>query len=263
MNSEASSRAATNRVLTAFYTTVRAGQMRLSDGGGPFGFDIQTALQIDYLIREFACDGVVETGTFLGDTADYLACAYPDLPVRTCEIDPAHAAVARRRLDRHENANLIVGDSAALLPGLLDGLRRPLVYLDAHWEKAWPLSRELAAVTTGVVAIDDFDIGHQRFGFDVYDGTVCGPGLVHDALPTLEHLYVGDPEADYPLPCLQVGRRSGTGYLTRGLDQSRIGASPLFRAVPLLPQVVMPTWLTSPSTAQPTTARPVTVEGAR
>ena len=254
MTSEASSTADTNRVLTAFYTTVRAGQIRLSDGGGPFGFDIQTALQIDFLIREFDCDGVVETGTFLGDTADYLARAYPHLPVRTCEIDPGHAAVARRRLDRYDNAALIVGDSATVLPGLLDGLHRPLVYLDAHWQAAWPLAGELAAVGCGVIAIDDFDIGHQRFGFDVYSGTACGPDLVHDALPTLEHLYVGDPEADYPLPCLQVGRRSGTGYLARDLDQSRIGASPMFRPVSLLPQVVMPAWRTSPATAQLTEA---------
>ncbi|MGW2541299.1 ATP-binding protein [Kitasatospora sp. NPDC001574] len=237
----------TRRVFDAFYTTVRAGQVRLSDGGGPFGFDIQTALQVDYLIRVFDCDGVVETGTFLGDTADYLARAYPKLSVRSCEIDPAHAAVAAHRLERHDNAALVVGDSAAVLPQLLEGLRRPLLYLDAHWGEDWPLSRELAAVGSAVVAVDDFDIGHGRFGFDTYDGTACGPALVSQALPQLEHLYVGDPEAHYPLPCLQTGRRSGTGYLALGLDQSLIGASPMFRPVPLLPQVVMPAWRTSPA----------------
>ncbi|MEV7930435.1 hypothetical protein [Kitasatospora sp. NPDC088779] len=51
-----------NTLLRTFYTVERAGSELLSDGGGPLGFDIQVALQLDYLIRGYQVDGIVETG---------------------------------------------------------------------------------------------------------------------------------------------------------------------------------------------------------
>jgi hypothetical protein len=67
------------RTVATFYRTGRAGACRLSDGGGPFGFDIAVALLADELISGYGCDAVAETGCFLGDTTDYLARRYPAL----------------------------------------------------------------------------------------------------------------------------------------------------------------------------------------
>jgi len=229
-------------LLLTFYTTARLGQEQLSDGGGPFGFDITTALQVDFLVDAYGCDGIVETGCFLGDTTEYLANRYPQLPVRTCDVAENHAAFTRHRLKQHQNATVLHGDSADLLPSLLDGLDRPLLYLDAHWREAWPLRDELTSVRRGVVAIDDFFIGHDRFGYDQYDGVVCGPELVAQSLPQAEELFVGNPYAKYAAPCLQTGRRAGTGYLAPGLDASLLARSDLFVRVPLRPEVIMPPW---------------------
>jgi hypothetical protein len=230
-------------LVRCFYTTERLGAAGLSDGGGPFGFDVTVALQVEALIRAYACDGIVETGTFLGDTACYLARRWPQLPVRTIEIEPQTAAIAARRLRSLPNCQVIQGDSATLLSEALKGLERPLVYLDAHWQEAWPLVSELQSVTRGVVCVDDFDIGHPRFGFDVYGGVACDAQLIKSALPTLAELYVGNPLADYPLPCLQVGRRAGRAYLLRGLDARPLANSDWFVRVALdVARPAPPSW---------------------
>ncbi|MEV8038631.1 hypothetical protein [Streptomyces sp. NPDC086182] len=132
---------------------------------------------------------------------------------------------------------------------MLSGLQRPLVFLDAHWGPDWPLAGELTALRTGaaVAVIDDFQIGHPRFGYDTYDGQVCGPQLVTEVLPDLERMFVGNIEADYPLPCLQTGRRSGTGIIAFGLDggHSPLTGHPWFVEVPLRPHPVLPPWISA------------------
>ena len=73
-------------VYKHFYRTLRLSATELSDGGGPFGFDITTALEFDYLIERYQCDAVIETGSNMGDTTEYLARAYPHLTSVTCDV---------------------------------------------------------------------------------------------------------------------------------------------------------------------------------
>ncbi|KOT64391.1 MULTISPECIES: hypothetical protein [Streptomyces] len=237
--------ATVDALLGDFYRTARAGGLdRLAGGGGPLGFDITTACQLHALVEGYGCDGIVESGCHRGDTSEYLARAYPRLPLRTCDLDARRAAFTRARLARYPNARVEHGDSAQLLPGLLCGLARPLVLLDAHWGPAWPLRGELAVLAAhrAVVVIDDFAIGHPRFGYDTYDGVACGPHLVAAAWPHRERMFVGDVEADYPLPCLQTGRRSGTGVLASNLDDALLAAHPWFAELLLRPRPQLPAW---------------------
>ncbi|WP_128433745.1 hypothetical protein [Streptomyces cyaneus] len=258
-SSPPTAQSAARELLANFYTVERAGSFRLSDGGGPFGFDITTALQIDFLMTSYGCDGIVETGCFLGDTTTYLARQYPDVPIRTCDVSEEYASFTRRRLAGHTGVRVLTGSSDELMPQLLKGLSRPLVYLDAHWYEHWPIREEMTLIGTGIVAIDDFDIGHPRFSFDEYDGIRLDAGLVAQVLPEHDELFVGDPEADYPFPCLQTGRRSGTAYLVRGLDAGPPRESGMFRRVALKPHIQLPAW----STAGTGAARPrATVSGA-
>ncbi len=60
--------------------------------------------------------------------------------------------------------------------------------------------------------IHDFDIGHDRFSFDTYDGIACGPAPGVMASPP-DRYYVLDPSAALPVPCLQTGRRAGVGVV--------------------------------------------------
>ncbi|WP_462188311.1 MULTISPECIES: O-methyltransferase [unclassified Frankia] len=232
-------------LLDTFYTTLRAGCARLSDGGGPFGFDITTALQVDYLIDAYGCDGIIKTGCFLGDTTDYLARLYPTLPIITCDVVEEHAAFAHTRLRDRPNTTVVTGDSAAVLASLTGRFDRPLVYLDAHWYDRWPLADELAAVQAGIVAVDNVDLSHPRFGYDSYDGQPLNVARL-GGLVDLETLYLGDPSIAYPYPCLEVGRRSGTAYLPLGLGAHPLAAGGMFQPVPLRPAPTLPTWPDGP-----------------
>ncbi|MFJ2087539.1 hypothetical protein ACIOBK_33780 [Micromonospora chokoriensis] len=239
-----------DELMLTFYRVPRAGAVRLSDGGGPFGFDIHAAIAIDFLVRAYSCDAIIETGCFVGDTTEYLARRYPDLPVMACDINPSHAEFTRFRLATLPAVTVLTGDSAALLPDLLAHVHRPLVYLDAHWGTRWPLRGELAAMDHGIAVVDDFNIGHPRFAFDHYDGVECGPQLVSETLPDLDALYVTNPRPLLAAPCLQVGRRAGRAFIPRQVDPGPLDASALFTRVPLRPQIRMPDWGTHPCREQ-------------
>jgi hypothetical protein len=214
----------------AFYRVERAGAGRLSDGGGPFGFDITLALLVDDLLVRFSCDAVAETGCFVGDTTVYLARRYPDLPVVSCDVEAGHAAFARHRLAGETNASVACVDSPTMVANVCAEYERPLFYLDAHWGSDWPLARELDAIKAGIAVIHDFDIGHPRFAFDSYGGIACGPAFLAGITPSPERYFTPDPHADHPLPCLQVGRRAGVGVVVIGLDAGPLEGHPYLLA---------------------------------
>ena len=95
------------------------------------------------------------------------------------------------------------------------------------------LPSELAAITSGIAVIHDFDIGHPRFGFDTYNGVACGP-LMLAATPDPPALYfTPDPDASWPVPCLQAGRRAGVGITATGLGTGPLERHPSLLAHPL------------------------------
>jgi hypothetical protein len=214
---------------SVFYRVERAGAFRLSDGGGPFGFDVAVALLIDDLVTQYACDALCETGSFVGDTTVYLARRYPHLPVYSCDIDESYAAVARHRVAGNQNAIVVCQQSPDLVADVVKRYERPLLFLDAHWGDPWPLPAELATITASrgaIAVIHDFDIGHPRFSYDTYQGLTCGPGLL-DQLPHPPcRLFVLDPDSDHPLPCLQVGRRAGVAIVAIGMDTGPLETHP-------------------------------------
>ena len=212
-----------DRTVSVFYRTGRAGAQRLSDGGGPFGFDIAVALMVDELIRKYGCDAIAETGCFTGDTTFYLARRYPSLPVYSCDIDWGCAAFTTRRLAGCSNAEVTREDSPGMLARVASRHVRPLAFLDAHWGEHWPLIAELGVVmaAAGIAVIHDFDIGHDRFSYDTYDGLPCGPLLLSRLAAPPAWYYTLDPSAALPVPCLQTGRRAGVAVVL-GTD---LGAS--------------------------------------
>ncbi|MFG3133477.1 hypothetical protein ACGFZU_38005 [Streptomyces tendae] len=212
-------------VYHEFYRTIRAGAAGLSDGGGPFGFDITAAIAFDDMVRAYQPDALVETGCYFGDTTSYLSRAYPGLPVWSCDIDPACAALTRQRTAAHANVSVLADDSPAVVQRAAARFERPLFYLDAHGKAAWPLAQELAAIREGIVCIDDFDIGNPRFAFDHYDGVRCDAAYVLEAAQRVQDVYRIDPEADYPFPCLQTGRRAGKGMVPFGAAAEELCAT--------------------------------------
>jgi hypothetical protein len=119
------------------------------------------------LLRAHHLDLIVETGTFLGDTAAFLS--RRGFEVVTIEIDAKLAGLARARFDGNKKVRLLEGDSSVLLPRIAGEIRRPaLFYLDAHYSgpgtgmgnSETPISAEIEMVLAraparSVVVIDD------------------------------------------------------------------------------------------------------------
>ncbi len=112
-------------------------------------------------------DTFVETGTYLGLTAAFLAAAYK--VVHTIELDRSLYENARRRLRQHPNVHCYHGDSTAVIKDILPGIDHPAVFwLDAHYTGGittragvnTPVMGELSAifahpVETHLILIDD------------------------------------------------------------------------------------------------------------
>ena len=131
----------------------------------------------------FAVSTFVETGTYRGDTSAVL-CTLVDRVI-SIELDPRLADLARARFAESPNVEIITGDSADVLPGVVRGLTAPgLFWLDGHFSdgvtalgsQVTPIEQELCTVLhpggpDHVVLIDDARL---------FDGT--------NGYPTLERV---------------------------------------------------------------------------
>jgi hypothetical protein len=106
--------------------------------------------------------------------------------IETIELEPTLAQLARIRFARAANVHVHEGDSASVLPRILDGLDEPaLFWLDAHPSTdrtarggPIPLQAELAAIARHPV------VGHVVLVDDLqYAGTPGYPALDEIALP--------------------------------------------------------------------------------
>lgn len=98
-----------------------------------------TARALQLLVRAAGVRRAVEVGTLAGYSAIRIARALPeDGELVTLEIDPRHAAVARRSLEDAGVAGRVelrVGDAAELLPALGPDGSLDLVFVDADKER--------------------------------------------------------------------------------------------------------------------------------
>lgn len=218
-------------------------------GWGPFnGQTARQALFVD-LLTKTAPHAIVETGTFLGATTEFIS--QVGLPVFTIEAHPRNYGFARARFWRKRNVKLLYGDSRIGLHKLFDGALHPLsrrtifFYLDAHWNNDLPLAEEIDIIFShcpmGVVMIDDFEVPSDAgYGFDDY-----GPGkaLVADYIKPalsrhqLQAFYPSTPSAaDYPSTPMAAAGLAAPGRLRRGcvVLVSEVCHGPTLAAVSLL-----------------------------
>jgi hypothetical protein len=191
--------------------------------GEPFNGQAERTEIIGELVEGFEPAECIETGTFYGFTAARLA--EFGVPVYTIERDPGLRAVSRLRLLRRKGSvRVLGGDSASVLPKLAadPGIRKPFLYLDAHWGDGLPLIIEvetaLSAWLDCVIVVDDFLVPHDpEYGYDTYGGQALSLDIL--SLPR-------DVLAAYPsLPAeRETGARRGTLYLGQGLGAGVVGA---------------------------------------
>jgi hypothetical protein len=124
------------------------------------------------LVEALRPDAIVETGTWTGNSAGYMA-ETTGLPVYSCEIEPRFHAVASMRLANVPGIHLSLSDSRAYLRELSDGPlagKVVLFYLDAHWGQETPLVEEVDWIASHwdrwAAVIDDFQVpDDEGYGF--------------------------------------------------------------------------------------------------
>jgi hypothetical protein len=169
-----------SEVRTTVGAALRVADWRLCSAPWP-GFPRPFAGQhcreaaLDVLVAGFQPDAIIETGTFLGLTTRRLAAW--NAPVFSVEVQPAWFHLARVHTRGQRRVTLICGDSVSGLRWVRDTIRprRPLAYLDAHWEARLPLREELETLLGAwddvVTVIDDCRVPHDTgYGYDTYAG---------------------------------------------------------------------------------------------
>ena len=118
-------------------------------------------------LTKYSLQGFVETGTYLGDTLDYVSKSGANCT--SIELSQDLYEAAGRRFGRHKNITLIQGDSGKKLPKLIAEIKEPtLFWLDGHYSSGitasaaadTPVSVELNAILSHpvkqhVILIDD------------------------------------------------------------------------------------------------------------
>lgn len=147
------------------YRDICRGEKHRNTFGGPCNGQRKRCEMIKDLMGTCAFLATVETGTFRGDTTEFLA-RCTEQPIFSVEVCAYLYHYARHRLRRFNHVHLVLGDSRTVLQRLLKTptfpKRRILFYLDAHWYPDWPIREEVALIENScaesVIIIDDFQV---------------------------------------------------------------------------------------------------------
>jgi hypothetical protein len=211
-----------------FYTTERL-SINTGGSGGPFGFDIQKSIEFNLLVVENNIDIIVETGTNIGDTTEFLAKLYPNKKIITCETNRVFFGLSKKRLEKYPNVEIYNVSSDYLLERL-DYSKNICFYLDAHWEEYWPLPDELKNIKKGIIMTDDFYIGSNNYGFDKYNNTVLSKELFLNSGIT-DSIYCNNPFVKPLFPILQERRIAGRGFTTKSFKTSTLDKHPCYMKI--------------------------------
>ena len=162
---------------------------------GAFNGQIGRRAIIEAVLKQLEIQTCVETGTYLGETAQALA-DY-SRPVFTVEADPERYELVRERFAGSERVRVFKNDSRSFLHELRVNptcpLQRVLFYLDAHWFYDLPLRGEVEWIVRhwrrSVIVVDDFQVPSD-------------PGYQYDQYPN-----VGDLTPEYLKPLQSYGLR--------------------------------------------------------
>ena len=142
---------------------------------GPFG-NIDTKRQeiVQNIITDFKPKLIVETGTLIGNTTEFFA-QFSFARVVSFEISKFFFLIARNRLFKYSNCELILKDSTEGIVQNKNFSEKTFFYLDAHgYDFKFPLEKELNHIKkfdNFVILIDDFKVeNNNKWKYDSYDG---------------------------------------------------------------------------------------------
>ena len=186
------------------------------------------------LIKAIPFAVIVETGTNLGTTTEYLS-KQSQLPIYTVESIPRYYYCSKFRLRRFTDIHLFLNDSRAFLERLSHDVffpkERVLFYLDSHWQEDLPLREEVAIIAKSwpesVIIVDDFQIPDDRgYAFDDYgDGKrLCLEYLDPMSLSNLDLFVPAAPsnsETGLRRGCIVLATKGSTRVALAGLKSLR------------------------------------------
>jgi predicted O-methyltransferase YrrM len=159
------------------------------------------------IITHFHASSFVETGTYLGETSEFVARTALPLPILTCEVRESFFRSAAKRLRKYPHVEVVEQSSVEFIWNAIEKKLlgpMPLFYLDAHWYDYWPLLDEVETITSHlsrcVMIIDDFQVpGREEFiycvggggspefsGRTTVDDRICNFDLIRKSLGDLD-----------------------------------------------------------------------------
>jgi hypothetical protein len=141
-----------------------------------------------FLRNNFSNATWIETGTFYGDTADFLS--RHAMHVHTTEPEPVLFERAKQRFEHHNNVTVYNEISENFLPALLPTLSGNLcLWLDGHYSAGetfagpndTPLREELSAIRENIKRYDNIAVLIDDIRF-------CGRNHVYGTYPSLSEL---------------------------------------------------------------------------
>ena len=204
--------------------------------GGPFNGQRWRCLLVAELIHKLQPKAIIETGTYLGTSTDWLAAF--QIPIYTCEANPRNFGFSRARMFGMPMVNMTLADSRSAIRQFLAGPLAAqkdetlLFYLDAHWNDDLPLADEITliydACPKAVVLIDDFQVpGDPGYQYDDY-----GSGNALDAAyiaPLMAKYGLG---VRYPVKASaeETGAKRGCAVLFGAAMEAEVGKIDLLRS---------------------------------
>jgi hypothetical protein len=172
-------------------------ERHINQWGGPFNNQAIRREIVLLILKRFDPDVIVETGTYRGDTTEFLAERFRR-PITTIEVDDYSFHFSRIRLSANPHVKVEHRDSVLFLrqQALNSDVvqKKTFFYLDAHWRERLPLPEELALIaeswSSAVCLIDDFQIPDQPgYGYDDYGPDKVLSIALLAKLPRRGHLY--------------------------------------------------------------------------
>jgi hypothetical protein len=135
------------------------------------GCEYSTRL-ITQILSSFNVELFIETGTYLGNTTEFIAKNFPNIKIVTIEINETNYNNSFKKLCNYTNINCIKGDSSKILKEIdINHCLNKLYYLDAHWYDHNPVRDELKYIFENskgneIIIIDDFKVPNRNLSYD-------------------------------------------------------------------------------------------------
>lgn len=156
---------------------------------------------MNFLRKRFSLSRFVETGTYLGDTAQSMSDWFNE--VVTIEVDQNLHSAAEARFKTSERITCILGNSSDVLMGILKENKPSLIWLDAHYSGGvtgrWndlntPIEEELSVImnspqaSSNIILIDDIRYFIDTSKIEHLHDSISGyPDLKTVALQVKDH----------------------------------------------------------------------------